>query len=300
MNKPLQFQRTRIAPTPSGFLHLGNVLSFSLTAALARSTGARILLRIDDLDRDRVNKAYVQDIFDTLNFLEIPWDEGPRNMQEYESQYSQLHRMDHYLQALGQLKERNAVFACACSRAQVAQAVKDGSYPGTCLSSGLSLDARGIAWRLHTAGAGSLTVRTLNHQSIRAALPSSMQSFIVRKKDGYPAYQLASLVDDLYFKVDLIVRGEDLWPSTLGQLYLASVLEAGAFAGSHFHHHVLLKEGEGMKLSKSAGALSVQHLRKQGRKAGDIYRMISGMLGRTIPATSWKDLADIMDVPAGS
>ena len=69
---PIFFKRTRIAPTPSGFLHLGNILSFAITADLARKSGAKTLLRIDDLDRDRVNPLYVQDIFDTLNFLEIP------------------------------------------------------------------------------------------------------------------------------------------------------------------------------------------------------------------------------------
>jgi glutamyl-tRNA synthetase len=89
-----KFTRTRIAPTPSGYLHLGNALSFALTAAIARSTGAKILLRIDDLDQQRVNLAYVQDVFDTLNFLEIPWDEGPRNVIEYHDEWSQMRRMD--------------------------------------------------------------------------------------------------------------------------------------------------------------------------------------------------------------
>ena len=100
-----QYNKTRIAPTPSGFLHLGNVLSFGITAALARKHGAKILLRIDDLDRTRINKQYVQDIFDTLNFLEIPWDEGPRNIKEYEDSYSQLHRMGVYQEALEQLAD---------------------------------------------------------------------------------------------------------------------------------------------------------------------------------------------------
>ncbi len=92
----LAFKKTRIAPTPSGFLHLGNVLSFSITAALARKTGAAILLRIDDLDRGRVTTPYVQDIFDTLNYLGIPWDEGPRNYEEYQWEYSQVYRLDSY------------------------------------------------------------------------------------------------------------------------------------------------------------------------------------------------------------
>src|ERR1700761_6754186 len=101
-NSNRHFNKTRIAPTPSGFLHLGNVLSFAITAVIAEKTNAKILLRIDDLDRDRVNKQYVQDIFDTLNFLEIPWDGGPRNFGEYESEYSQVHRMGLYQRVLDQ------------------------------------------------------------------------------------------------------------------------------------------------------------------------------------------------------
>src|ERR1700722_17238392 len=100
-----RFNRTRIAPTPSGYLHLGNVLSFALTAALARRTGAGILLRIDDLDRGRVSKDYVEDIFETLRFLEIPWDEGPRDFIDYQRVYTQLRRMQLYQEALQQLRD---------------------------------------------------------------------------------------------------------------------------------------------------------------------------------------------------
>src|ERR1035437_9153412 len=100
MEEHITFKRTRIAPTPSGYLHLGNILSFAITAALARKTNAKVLLRIDDFDLERTNKLYVQDIFDTLNFLEIPWDEGPRNMKQYEQEFSQVHRMEMYKKAL--------------------------------------------------------------------------------------------------------------------------------------------------------------------------------------------------------
>ena len=82
MEKMPSFKKTRIAPTPSGYLHLGNVLSFALTAGLARQTGAGILLRIDDLDKGRVSKDYIDDIFDTLHFLRIPWNEGPRTFSD--------------------------------------------------------------------------------------------------------------------------------------------------------------------------------------------------------------------------
>ena len=87
------YTKMRIAPTPSGFLHLGNVLSFAITAELARRNNARILLRIDDLDRDRVNREYLQDIFDTLNFLGFEWDEGPRDVDDFDQNYSQLKRL---------------------------------------------------------------------------------------------------------------------------------------------------------------------------------------------------------------
>ena len=87
MDNNLTFKKTRFAPTPSGFLHLGNVLSFVITAGLAEKTGAKIFLRIDDADQERTNKLCVQDIFDTLDFLGIAWHEGPRNLQEYEQEY---------------------------------------------------------------------------------------------------------------------------------------------------------------------------------------------------------------------
>src|ERR1700761_2389173 len=114
-----QFNKTRIAPTPSGYLHLGNVLSFAVTAALARKTGAKVLLRIDDMDQARVNEAYVQDVFETLRFLEIPFDEGPRSAGEFETAYSQLHRLPFYKSALNKLTDGGLVFACTCTRSQL-------------------------------------------------------------------------------------------------------------------------------------------------------------------------------------
>lgn len=271
------FKKTRIAPTPSGFLHLGNILSFDITVRLAQKTGAGILLRIDDLDRERADKAYVEDIFDTLRFLDIPWNEGPKNFAEYETSYSQLHRMDMYKKALHELEEGGHVFACTCSRAEVLRNNPDGIYPGTCRDKALPLDTKNASWRLRTSSQ-ALSVKTLEETTIQTTLPAVMQDFVVRKKDGFPAYQLTSVLDDAYYGIDLIVRGEDLWPSTLAQLYLASVLRQEAFLNSTFYHHPLLEESPGKKLSKSAGATSIQYLRKQGKTAADIYAMIDDMV----------------------
>jgi glutamyl/glutaminyl-tRNA synthetase len=271
---PIHFTRTRIAPTPSGYLHLGNALSFALTAALARKSGAKILLRIDDLDQQRVNLNYLQDIFDTLNFLNIPWDEGPCDINDYNSSWSQLHRLKLYKEALEQLADQREVFACQCSRAQL----QDGIYPGTCRNRSIPLDTPDTAWRLYT-DEKELAINTLNKGVIKARLPDGMKDFVIKKKDGFPAYQLASIIDDIHFGVDLVVRGEDLYQSTIAQHYLAEVLGKSDFKNITFHHHPLLMETGDKKLSKSAGATSIKYLRDEGKTTEDVYGDISRMLG---------------------
>lgn len=287
MTHPQHITKTRLAPTPSGFLHLGNALSFALTAGLANQMNAKILLRIDDLDRERIEEKYVQDIFDTLDFLEIPWHEGPRNYHEYQSIYSQIHRMELYNKALRQLTDNGYIFACECSRTQV----PNGVYPGTCRNKNLPLDRRDVNWRVRTNGTTRLIVHTPGGEALTATLPPEMQDFVVRKKDGFPAYQLASLVDDNFFGVDLIVRGEDLWSSTLAQLYLADLLLYEGFKRSIFYHHPLLLESGDKKLSKSAGATSIQFLRKEGKKREDIYAMIAQMANVEAPVSDFISLS---------
>jgi glutamyl-tRNA synthetase len=284
------YKKTRIAPTPSGYLHLGNVLSFAITAALAHKEGAKILLRIDDIDQARVNKLYVQDIFDTLNFLEIPWDEGPRNFKEYESNYSQLHRVELYQQTLEQLKDEGKVFACTCSRQQIMES-SGGIYPGTCLNKPNSLDAENVNWRLLTEPGKELVVNIYGAGTTKAMLPASMQYFIIKKKDGFPSYQLTSVIDDLHYGVDLVVRGRDLWDSTLAQHELALNLKTNPFHDTAFYHHPLLIKS-GKKLSKSAGDTSVRYLRANGKKPADIYALIAEMLNIKGEIINWKDIAE--------
>lgn len=272
-----RFVRTRIAPTPSGYLHLGNVFSFALTVAMARQSGARIFLRIDDLDRARIRREYVEDIFDTLVYLGLPWDEGPRNYREYEAVYAQVHRLHLYEDALQQLRARGAVFACDCSRSELMHNHPQGYYTGTCRHRGLPLDTAGCSWRLDTSG---------------TALPLAIRDFVVRKKDGFPAYQLASVVDDVRYGVDLIVRGMDLHESTQAQLYLAGLLGYTGFAGATFHHHRLLKTKADEKLSKSAGSTSIQSLRRAGKTKEAIFRLIGQCVGLPNPVSDWEALGN--------
>lgn len=287
MQNGLKFNRTRIAPTPSGYLHLGNALSFALTAAIARKTGAKILLRIDDLDQQRVNHDYVQDVFDTLNFLEIPWDEGPGNASEYQNQWSQMHRLDSYNNTLQQLADQREVFACRCSRSQL----QGNNYPGNCINKSIPLDTPDTAWRLYT-DERSMYLKTLNKGVVCNRLPETMKNFIVKKKDDHPAYQLASVMDDVHFEVDLVVRGEDLYPSTLAQLFLADVLGESKFQDTTFYHHPLLMADGNKKLSKSAGSTSIKYLREEGKKAIDVYQMIGIALRTTQPIRSFGDTYD--------
>ncbi len=292
---PSTFNRTRMAPTPSGYLHLGNILSFALTAALARKTGARILLRIDDFDMERTNRLFIQDIFDTLSFLAIPWDDGPRTMQEYENEYSQRHRMNKYNAALEQLKEGGCLFACKCSRTQVLSVGPDQGYPGTCRNLHIPLDTENTSWRLHTTDTLDLRVKTLSG-TVATHLPQSMRDFIARRKDRIPAYQLISVLDDLHYGVDLVVRGDDLWASTLAQHYLAQALQLPAFAGTTFYHHPLIMGPDGNKLSKSEGATSVHYLRKEHKTVADIYNSIGRALRVDGDVRNWEELVAKLDI----
>lgn len=262
------------------------MLSFSVTAALARKHGAKVLLRIDDLDRARVNREYLTDIFDTLRFLGIPWDEGPQDADDFETRFSQIHRMHLYNEALEQLAAGGFVFACTCSRKQMGET---GSC--TCSDKQIPLNTPEASWRLRTDNAGTLQVRSYNGTITQAQLPAEMKNFVVRKKDGFPAYQLTSIIDDLFFGVDLIVRGEDLWASTLAQTQLATVLGKQDFNDIVFYHHQLLLEADGKKLSKSAGSASIRYLRQEGKSAEGVFMLISDLFSLPEKAGNWQELA---------
>jgi glutamyl/glutaminyl-tRNA synthetase len=254
-----RFNKTRIAPTPSGFLHLGNAYSFVLTQQMAFKYGAEVLLRIDDMDALRVRKEYLEDIFDCLNFLGISWQQGPASMKEYEN-FSQKSRMQLYNSALQILREKDLLYACVCSRTTYQNLKSKGEEICRCREKRIPLEKNEAAWRLVTDPGSTLTITDAEGTRTKLQFPLSMTDFIVKKKDGDPSYQLTSVVDDLFFKVDLIVRGEDLLPSTCAQLFLAPLIQADAFCESRFLHHALLKNEDGKKLSKSDGAESVRSL----------------------------------------
>jgi glutamyl/glutaminyl-tRNA synthetase len=275
----MKFALSRIAPTPSGFLHLGNAYSFLLTKALAEKHEAKILLRIDDLDRERYRQEYVQDILDTLDFLEIQIHQGPSSVAEFESQWTQQKRMPIYQEALDQLQQSRLLFSCTCTRSQILQIDPRGIYLGQCLDRRMPLDKNEAAWRINTLDADFLDYIAYPATKKTVLIPEEASCYVVRKKDKDPAYQLSSLIDDLHFGVDLIVRGQDLFPSTLAQLDLARILGKEEFAKTTFYHHPLLKGLDQNKLSKSAGAYSIRQLRQEGKRLGDVFQLLGKSLG---------------------
>lgn len=250
--KPL----TRIAPTPSGFLHKGNAFNFMLVQKLAQHIGAEVLLRIDDLDADRIRPAYLSDIFSTLEGMGIAWHVGPRSAHEFAEHWSQRHRIPLYNKVLNDLVAANRVYACGCSRKQLL-ARKD---PMThhCRDSELPLDTPNVAWRFRLENSDFVNLRVFGHQIQCLCVAQFISDPVVRKRDGVAAYQVASLADDLHFGITHIVRGHDLLPSTLFQLLMANSINVEAFANIEFVHHPLLTDGQGAKLSKSAGADAFQ------------------------------------------
>jgi glutamyl/glutaminyl-tRNA synthetase len=283
------YRRTRFAPTPSGYLHAGNILSFILTAGLARRHGAAILLRIDDLDITRVRQQYVDDIFDTLSFLDIPWDEGPRNAEELTDHWSQRNRLRHYSDILCLLREKGLLYACACTRTRMS-----GGGVCACAAKCLDFDLTGISWRLLTDMSNRIYFRSLYSGIEEFQLPASVQRAVMRKRDGDAAYHIASVSDDIYFDVDLVVRGADLLDATILQSALASRLEGRPFDHLTFFHHSLIYDISGRKLSKSAGDASVSDLRSSGMGRREVFGTIASYMGIEERPDRWQDLFDLI------
>jgi glutamyl-tRNA synthetase len=262
--------RTRIAPTPSGLLHPGNGASFVLAWKLARAAGGTVLLRIDDLDEERVRPAYVEDVFRTLDWLGITWDEGPQGPSDLDREWSQRYRMERYQALLEGLLPLGVVYACTCSRSLLATC--------TCRSKALALDGPEVTWRLSLQDAGPVRM-TCWPPGDRMLRPSALMADpVLRQRSGRPAYQVASLVDDLLYGIDFIVRGEDLLPSTGCQLHVAELVGEKAFSRVRVVHHRLETDDLGQKLSKSQGAGSLQAMRQAGASPKVVHQLADAML----------------------
>lgn len=290
------FTKTRVAPTPSGYLHLGNVLSMLITTAIARKHNASILLRIDDLDQLRTRNKYIEDIFTTLRFLEIPWDEGPTSSKDFQKNWSQHKRLSLYMDNLNILLQNGHLFACNCSRKKVSRSTKDLSYPGICLHKKLSFQEVGQNWRIKIPMGEIAEIKQMNGKTISSRMPPPLQYFIVKKKDGLPSYQLTSVIDDIHYGIDAIIRGKDLHSSSVAQLLLAKKLDRNQFGKNRFIHHPLIMARQHIKLSKSAGSTSIHYMRQHGISKESIYHEISTLLKLPHAVSNFEEFVSVFDV----
>lgn len=226
---------TRLAPTPSGFLHSGNLLNFRLIQYLKKLTGAKLILRIDDLDSARVRDEYIEDIFRHLEWMKIDIDEGPSDLLDFKKNYSQQLKFPRYKKGLSDLEKRGAkLFQCRCSRKQIHEVSPSGIYPGTCRDLKLSSTEAPVV-RFNT--------------SAHPELESEHGDFILWRRNQEPAYHLVSVLDDLDLGVNFVIRGEDLKGSTQVHQVLNSYLSPEAQI--EFFHHDLIFAQNNDKLSKS-------------------------------------------------
>ncbi|MCU0263222.1 MAG: glutamate--tRNA ligase family protein [Candidatus Nanopelagicales bacterium] len=263
---------TRIAPTPSGYLHVGNAVNMVLTSWLARGHGGRLLLRIDDFDTGRARADYLEDVFRTLDWLGITIDEGPSGPDEFHCAWSMSTRIDRFRAVRDQLMaDQNAsVFVCRCSRRALDPA---GRCAAGCREQRLPLEPGGTALRIRVP-AGSAR-----------GLPLPPGDHVLWRRDDLPAYQLGSVVADEDLGVTAIVRGVDLVASSALQLHLAGLLATPRFRQVDLRHHALVTAPDGHKLSKSAGAQAhpLEHSDRLRAQLHDWARALGASLGITPP-----------------
>lgn len=232
----------RFAPTPSGFLHYGNALNFIITWIYARYHGAKLGLRIDDFDSSRCHQKYISNIFDTLEWLGLEWDEAPKSILEFNQKYIYKYREKHYRNFLLHVKQQPWVYTCACSRKDL----NNPQYVCTCKSKNLPLIPYKTALKLD--------LKSFNSNLLFGVNTLELIDPVLWRKEDIPAYHLASLYDDSSKGRCLLVRGDDLREASAIQLLLARGLKITEFEKSIFIHHPLIADSHGKKLSKTRDA----------------------------------------------
>ena len=255
---------TRFAPSPSGRLHLGHAYSAAIGHARARKSGGRFRLRIEDLDQTRCKPEFVDGIFEDLRWLGLEWDEPV---------LVQSQRTEAYQAALDQLRERGLVFACFCTRADIAQSLTAPhgdaatSYPDTCRALPDDPERRATTphcWRLNSEkaleGAGLPSWTEADGRTFTAS-ERDLGDAILARKDAPASYHLSCVVDDSASGVTMVVRGADLRASTPIQRLLQQLL---GLPEPTYLHHSLVTHGDGRRLAKRDLAPTLTAMRDSG------------------------------------
>lgn len=244
MPSPSAPPRTRLAPTPSGFLHLGNAVNALLINWWAADVGASVSLRIDDVDAPRSRPEYMEDVFDLYRWLGIAWEGAPESPHGRESLRSR--RVERARAVLAEAEKRGLqTYACNCSRRDL-PGIPTGGCSGGCRSRHDAFEPESTALRV-TVPIG--TVIEVDSRSVR--LDEAMGDFVIWRRDGIPSYQWLSVVEDTDARMTHILRGEDLVDSSAAQIFLARHLPDTSFSKAIVRHHPLVRNALGRKLAKS-------------------------------------------------
>jgi glutamyl-tRNA synthetase len=267
--------RGRIAPSPTGYLHLGHARTFWVAQERARARGGALVLRNEDIDATRYRMEFVDAMIEDLKWFGFEWQEGPDRGGPF-APYNQSERRAIYLAALDRLRAGGFVYPCTCSRKDIRTAARaphaedddEPIYPGTCRARReLPAAGRKFGWRFRVPDGEviSFTDGRLGPQSYTAG--KDFGDFVVWRPDDVPAYQLAVVVDDAAMQITEVVRGEDLLRSTARQLLLYRAFRWPAPA---FYHCALMCDESGQRLAKRHAALSLRHLREQNHRPAQL------------------------------
>jgi glutamyl-tRNA synthetase len=262
--------RGRIAPSPTGYLHLGHARTFWTAQQRAEAANGTLILRMDDLDGPRCTAEFSTAAIEDLKWLGLRWYEGP-NIGGPHGPYTQSERMPLYAEAFERLRASGLLYPCKCSRQDVLRALsaphegeEEPLYPGTCRPPTpiVSTEKRdGINWRFRVPDGETVFFHDGNFGEQRAIAGRDFGDFLAWRKDGFPSYQLACAVDDALMQITEVVRGADLITSTFRQLL---VFRALGWTPPSFFHCELMGDETGTRLAKRNDALSLRTLRAGG------------------------------------
>ncbi len=276
MSKAENNYRGRLAPTPSGYLHAGHAATFVCAAQRAAMHNGQLILRIDDLDRQRCHQQFIDACLEDLRWLGLRWQEGP-DCGGPHAPYLQSKRMEVYRTAFDLLQRKGFLYPCQCSRKDISNALhaphaneeSEPLYPGICRGRSAQVLQSGnpVAWRFRVPHGRILTVDDIGSGQKQFVCGTDLGDFVVWRKDDLPAYQLATVADDIDMQITEVVRGQDLLLSTARQVLLFEALEAKL---PSFVHCPLVTDANGRRLAKRSDSLSLRALRAQNVSAAEV------------------------------
>jgi glutamyl/glutaminyl-tRNA synthetase len=265
--------RGRLAPTPTGYLHLGHARTFWTVQERAGANGGTLVLRNEDLDRARCQPEFVRAMLEDLHWFGFTWQEGPDIGGKF-APYSQSERFSTYRAALEKLRAGNFIYRCYCSRRDIQSAARaphaaddeEPIYPGTCRAKSPIQNAK-FAWRFRVPNGETVTFTDNHLGEQRFIAGKDFGDFVVWRNDDVPSYQLACVADDAAMQITEVVRGADLLLSTARQLLLYRAL---GWKVLEFFHCPLMLDETGQRLAKRSDSLSLWTLRERGAKPEEL------------------------------